>query len=122
MILVLGATSTIARAIASELAMRGFDLALAGRDAAELDLVAADLRARHDVKTSVLLLDVLDVESHAAALRPALTPDLRGVVLAIGYLGDQRRAETDPAEARRIIDTNFTGCVSVLNVRRNGRR
>jgi short-subunit dehydrogenase len=37
-------------------------------------------------------------------------------VLAIGYLGDQRRAETDPAEARRILDTNLTGCVSLLTV------
>ena len=68
------------------------------------------------MKTSVHVVDALDVDGHAAALRPALTRDLRGVVLAIGYLGDQRRAETDPAEARRILDTNLTGCVSLLTV------
>jgi short-subunit dehydrogenase len=115
-VLVLGATSTIARAIAAELAARGFDLALAGRDEAELAAVAADLRARHRVKTTIRLLDALDVAGHPEALRPALTADLRGVVLAIGYLGDQRRAETDVAEARRIIDTNLTGCVTALNL------
>lgn len=115
-VLVLGGTSTIARAIAAELAVRGFDLALAGRDAAELAAVAADLRSRHGVKTSVHLVDALEADAHAAALRPALTADLRGAVLAIGYLGDQRRAETDVAEARRIIDTNLTGCVSALNL------
>jgi len=115
-VLILGGTSTIARAIAAELAEQGFDLALAGRDAAELTAVAADLRLRHGVATSVHLIDALDMERHAAALAPCLTPDLRGVVLAVGYLGDQRRAETDATEACRILDTNLTGCVTALNV------
>jgi decaprenylphospho-beta-D-erythro-pentofuranosid-2-ulose 2-reductase len=114
-VLILGGTSTIARAIAAELAARGFDLALAGRDAAELAAGAADLRLRHGITTSVHLIDALAVESHAAALAPCLTPDLRGVVLAFGYLGDQRRAETDAVEARRILDTNLTGCITALN-------
>jgi short-subunit dehydrogenase len=115
-VLVLGGTSTIARAIADELAARGFDLALAGRDAAELETVAADLRLRRGVTTTVHRVDVLDMERHAGALAPCLTAELRGVVLAFGYLGDQRRAETDPAEARRILDTNLTGCVIALNL------
>jgi len=71
---------------------------------------------RYGIGTSVHLVDALDPERHAAALAPCLTPDLRGVVLAIGYLGDQRRAETDAGEARRILDTNLTGCVTALNV------
>ena len=115
-VLVLGGTSTIARAIASELAARGFDLALAGRDVVELETVAADLRLRHGIATTVHRLDVLDMEHHAALLAPCLTPDLRGVVLAFGYLGDQRRAEAEGVEARRILDTNLTGCVLALNV------
>jgi short-subunit dehydrogenase len=115
-VLVLGGTSTIARAIASELAARGFDLALAGRDVAELETVAADLRVRHGVATTVHRMDVLEMDQHAATLKPCLTPELRGVVLAFGYLGDQRRAEADAVEARRILDTNLTGCVVALNV------
>jgi short-subunit dehydrogenase len=115
-ILVLGGTSTIARAIAGELAARGFDLALAGRDLPELHTVAADLRLRHGVATTVHRVDVLDMDHHAATLAPCLTPELRGAVLAFGYLGDQRRAETDAAEARRILDTNLTGGVIALNL------
>ena len=61
-------------------------------------------------------MDVLEMEQHAVALKACLTPELRGVVLAFGYLGDQRRAEDDPAEARRILDTNLTGCVIALNL------
>jgi short-subunit dehydrogenase len=115
-VLILGGTSTIARAIAAELAVRRFDLVLAGRDEAELAAVAADLRLRHGVTASTQRLDVLDVEHHAATLRACLTPDVRGVVLAVGYLGDQRRAESDAAESRRILDTNLTGPVTALNV------
>ena len=115
-VLILGGTSTIARAIASELAERKFDLALAGRDEAELGAVATDLRLRHGVATRVHLVDAVVMERHPAALAPCLTPDLRGVVLAIGYLGDQRVAETDVAESRRILDTNLTGCVTALNL------
>ena len=115
-VLVLGGTSTIARAIAGELAARGYDLALAGRDLAELDAVAADLRVRHGVATSVQHMDVLDMDRHATTLKACLTPELRGVVLAFGYLGDQRRAETDAGEARRILDTNLTGCVVALSI------
>src|SRR5205814_6837372 len=33
----------------------------------------------------------------------------------VGYLGDQAAAQADFAEARQIIETNLTGCVSVLN-------
>jgi short-subunit dehydrogenase len=115
-VLVLGGTSTIARAIASELAARGYGLALAGRDLAELDAVAADLRLRHQVPARVHRVDVLEMDRLEEVLGAALTPEVRGVVLAFGYLGDQRRAEAETAEARRILDTNFTGCVLALNL------
>ena len=111
-VLILGGTSTIARAIAAELAARRFDLALAGRDAAELEAVAADLRLRHGIAARVHLLDALDTPP---AIEPCLTADVRGVVLAFGYLGDHRRAESDAAETRRILDTNLTGSVLCLN-------
>jgi decaprenylphospho-beta-D-erythro-pentofuranosid-2-ulose 2-reductase len=40
--------------------------------------------------------------------------DIDLVLVAFGVLGDQDVAEHDTAEALRIIDTNFTGAVSVL--------
>ena len=115
-VLILGGTSTIARAIAAELAARRFDLTLVGRDAGELEAVAADLRLRHGVKTGVQRLDVADLIGLEAALAPALTADVHGAVLAFGYLGDQRRAEAASQEVRRILDVNLTGSVVCLNV------
>ena len=34
----------------------------------------------------------------------------------MGYLGDQTKGQNDWEEARRILETNFTGCVSALNI------
>src|SRR5690606_14016158 len=39
---------------------------------------------------------------------------LEGAVVAFGYLGDQATGQADWAEARRILDTNFTAAASAL--------
>jgi short-subunit dehydrogenase len=44
---------------------------------------------------------------------------IEGVVLAFGYLGDQGRAEREPEEARRIMEANYNGAVSILLVAAN---
>jgi short-subunit dehydrogenase len=118
-VLILGATSTIARAVAAEFATHGFDLILAGRDREELDALAADLKLRHGVSTSTLPFDALAFETHEAVLGSCFAQvgeALEGVVVCLGYLGDQAAAQGDFFEARRILDTNFTGCVSALNI------
>lgn len=117
-VLILGATSAIARAVAGQLAAQGHDLLLIGRDQAELAAMAADLHLRHGVQTQACLMDALDFDRHAAVLDRALAAlpsPLAGAVVAFGYLGDQARGQSDWQEARRILDTNFTACVSVCN-------
>ena len=39
-----------------------------------------------------------------------------GVISAVGYLGDQEKAQTNFEEAKKIIDTNYTGIVSLFNI------
>ena len=48
-VLILGATSSIARAMASEFAREGANLFLGGRDLAELQHMAADLEIRYGI-------------------------------------------------------------------------
>jgi len=121
-VLIVGATSAIARAVAREYAAAGEDLVLAGRDAQELEWQAADLRIRHGVRAETVPFDALAPDTHETFAErvfadPAAAP--AGVVVALGYLGDQARAQADPAEARRILDVNFTATVSVLNALSN---
>jgi decaprenylphospho-beta-D-erythro-pentofuranosid-2-ulose 2-reductase len=121
-VLILGGTSAIARAVAAEFAAHKFDLILAGRDCEELSTIGTDLSIRYGVRTKVQFFDILDFESHQAALESCLSEGGRaimGAVLCIGYLGNQGAAQVDPEEAGRILHTNFTGCVSVLNLLAN---
>ncbi len=116
-VLVLGAASAIARAVAAEFARRGYGLLLAGRDAEELERLAVDLRVRHEIRARSLAFDALDFETHRAFVegcREASGDSLSGAVLCFGYLGDQSRAEADPSEAKRILETNLVGAVSIL--------
>jgi decaprenylphospho-beta-D-erythro-pentofuranosid-2-ulose 2-reductase len=120
-VLILGATSAIARALAAEFARAGSALILAGRDMEELERSAADLRLRHGVDAAVEPFDALDFDSHPAFFRSCTArvrgeADEFGVVLCHGYLPDQRQAASDAAVARRVIDTNYTSAVSVLNL------
>ena len=121
-VLILGATSAIASALAREFAAHKFDLVLGGRDREELSALASDLSLRYGVRNSILSFDALDTQTHASTLQSSLSEAgkaLEGVVLCIGYLGDQAKGQTDWEEARRILETNFTGCVSALNILAN---
>lgn len=126
--LVLGATSAIARATAAALAARGYALYLAGRDEDELERSATDLALRYDVKTLHGVFDAERTESHGEFFARVLlaTDGIEGVVMAVGYLGDQRAARDFPA-AQRVFQANLVGpasllaqCASHLEQRRGG--
>ena len=123
-VLILGATSSIARAVAEEFARHNYDLILAGRDREELEILASDLSIRSGAANSAVHVEVREIEVRNCAVHRAALDQCRdqtgempaGVVLCIGYLGDQAAAQAEPAEAHRILETNFTGCVSLLDL------
>jgi len=112
-LLILGARSDLARALARRYASEGWALMLAGRDKPELERDAADLKVRYQVPVSVCMLNGLTTEGHASfyANLPAIP---NGVICAIGLLGDQTVATRDEEHAQLILATNFNGCVSLL--------
>ena len=121
-VLILGANAGIGRALAAEFASHQYDLILAGRDLEELQALAADLSLRHKVSARAERVDVLNfdaLESALAACIAAAGDSLEGVVLCTGYLGDPDAARKDLNEARRILDTNFTGSALALEVMAN---
>ncbi len=107
-VLVLGASSPLARGCAEAFARRGVDLILAGRDAEELEHLAGDLHLRFGVEAGACVFDA------AGAASLDLDPEaLDGVLCAIGDMGED--AATLEAEASaRLLDANFTGPVRVL--------
>lgn len=115
-ILVLGATSAIARSLSGILAAGGNTLFLAARDALELDRLAGDLETRHGAKVHSAPLEATDFESHEAFLRKAVDSmqGLDGAVYAIGLLGNQPQDSADASRVRNLIDVNLTSAVSLL--------
>ena len=114
-VLIIGAKSDIAKAIAREYAKNGYNLYLAARNVEELDEFAQDITTRTQKEVKLVELDILDFESHQA-FYDSLEEKPLGVISAVGYLGDQDKAQTDFTEAKRIIDTNHTGVVSLFNI------
>ena len=117
-VLVLGATSGIAREIALGLAEKGASLFLAGRDLDELERMSGDLRIRTGVRIETGLFDADEPSAHLAFYQDAsaVMGGFVGAVLAIGYLGDQSRAQSDWQEAHAILLRNFVAAASVLHV------
>jgi len=118
-VVVLGATSGIARAVANEFGCRGYNLVLAARDQEENEAIAADLRVRWGANVAALSFEAEDYDSPPAFFKDCHTilgDAMEGVVLCFGYLAEQADAQTDFALARRIIDVNYTSAVSIIEI------
>lgn len=114
-VLILGATSDIAQAIARTFASKNYALQLAARDPSRLENLASDLRIRFGVDVQTLGFDATNFDEHASFYQ-ALTPAPSVVITVFGHLGDQEKGQQDWEEAAKIIHTNYTGAVSILNV------
>lgn len=114
-ILILGATSDMATAIARKFGDAGFDIQLAARNAARLRPLQSDLAIRYSVNCTLHEFDASQPDTHKVFLDalPVL-PDIS--VCVFGYLGDQQKAESDWTECERILQVNYIGAVSILNV------
>jgi short-subunit dehydrogenase len=119
-IAILGAASAIAEAAARLWAAGGARLALVGRDADRLRVIAADLRARGAAMAEPVAADCAVSNADAEFERIAeLLGGLDIVLLAYGVLGDQARLERDPAAAAALLQTNFVSaaawCLAAAN-------
>jgi short-subunit dehydrogenase len=114
-VLILGATSDIAQALAHKFASHGFQPILAARNSERLAEMATDLEIRHNVSATVLEFDALAYATHPAFYAGlAVKPEI--AITVFGYLGDQPQAQADFAEAERIISSNYSGAVSILEI------
>jgi len=116
-IVVLGATSAIARALADAFACEGRPVVLAARDGEEAENIAADIRVRFGVDAQPLVLDADRFDTHEAffnACRETTDDVIGGVVLCYGFMDEQAAAQADFEIARRTLDVNLTSAVSLL--------
>ncbi|MBC7849306.1 MAG: SDR family oxidoreductase [Chitinophagaceae bacterium] len=114
-VLLLGATSDMAVAIARKMAAKGFSIQLAGRNASRLQPLQSDITVRFNVSASVHEFDAVDFNSHNSFFNSLpIKPDI--TICVFGYMSDNEVARTNWSEAERTISSNFTGAVSILNI------
>ena len=127
-IVIIGASSGIAKALAAELAADGANLVLAGRNTEELTRDAADLRVRYQHDVFVEKFDALATDtypsfwnacvSHFAgdAIGNANSGGLTGVVICHGVLPDQSEAQRDLNVLRQSFEVNFLSAAELLEI------
>lgn len=120
-VLILGATSAIAQAVARKLVQAGDQVFLAGRDPVKLAAIAADLQVIGGKNVASQSLDLNDVSRHEALIAQAENAlgGLDAVLVAQGELGDQARAQRDFIHAQSILTTNLVAPISLLSILAN---
>jgi short-subunit dehydrogenase len=114
-VLILGATSDMAQAIAKKYIAMGWSATLAALETELLEPIAGDLRIRSGTEIQTIAFDAVDFTGHRD-FYASLDPKPDAVIAAFGYMGDPVAAQRDFAEVRKTIDINFTGMVSILNI------
>src|SRR6195256_5736472 len=117
-VFITGASSGIGRALAQELAGRGYDLFLTARRLDALDEVRADIAARDPGRrVEVRALDVTDTADVATAIAEAAERLGRGdiVVANAGLGGSGPVGEGHLERDRLIIETNVIGLMATVD-------
>jgi decaprenylphospho-beta-D-erythro-pentofuranosid-2-ulose 2-reductase len=113
-VLILGATSDVAVAVARKFAIEDYSVTLAARNLEKLQPVVSDIRIRHSAIVIPVFFDALNFESHQSFYDGLkVKPDV--AICVFGLLGNQKEAQIDWRECNAIISSNYTGAVSILN-------
>ena len=114
--LILGASSSVARAFARAAGARGVDVLLAGRDMEDLQRTAADIAIRTGVRAEALSFDAAAYDSHDAFVEAcAGRGQALDVFLLFGTMPEQDEIDQDFDLAKHTIDVNYLGAVSILS-------
>jgi len=115
-VLVIGATSAIATAVARRYAARAGHLFLVGRRPQALQALADDLRVRGARGVDCAVLDADDIASHEAMIEHAWTRwnGLDRVLIAHGVLPDQALCERSVDAALASFDTNARSVMALM--------
>ncbi len=117
-VVIVGATSAIALAIARELAARGARLFLVARRQDRLDAVTEDLAVRSGKDIQTYCLDLNEVSRHGEILAAAekAMGGVDAVVIAYGTLPNQKECEKSPELTLTELSTNALSTIALLTL------
>jgi decaprenylphospho-beta-D-erythro-pentofuranosid-2-ulose 2-reductase len=113
--LILGASSDMAMAIARRFAANNYAVQLAGRHIQRMAAFQSDLQIRQSTVCSLHEFDAQQYNTHAGFFEQ-LEPKPDVTICVFGVMDDEDLAFNDWSLTERMINTNFTGAVSILNI------
>ncbi len=115
--IILGATSSMARAFARALCGRGAQIYLAGRDIADLTTTAADCVLRGAGLAEAVAFDARDPAGFGRLIeRVAGARGTLNVAVFVGSMPDQSQIDADPGLIAGVVADNFTGPATFLQM------
>ncbi|MFT3936414.1 MAG: SDR family oxidoreductase [Chitinophagaceae bacterium] len=114
-VLILGATSDIAMAIARTFAENNYSIQLAARNVERMSDFKTDIQLRNNATCTLHEFDALQFNTHKMFFEQLpVKPDV--TVCVFGVMDDEDVAFNDWAITERMINSNYTGAVSILNI------
>lgn len=114
-VLILGARSDMANALAHKFASEGCSIQLAARNVQSLQSDKADIELRYKGSVSLHEFDVLDTLQYDTFISSLpILPDT--VICAVGYMGDQSTNETQTESIAHVIRTNYEGPAAIFSL------
>ena len=114
-VLILGATSEMAMAIARKFGSEKYNIQLAARNIEQITSLQSDISIRYNVECTAHSFDAAAFSMHESFFKQLVPkPDI--TICVFGYLGENEKAMNDWQETNTIIQTNYTGAVSILNI------
>lgn len=114
-VLIIGATSDIAKALARVYTKNGYNLYLAARQSSSLEDLKKDIELRSNARVELLDFDISAYETHES-FYDSLKEKPLGVIVVSGYMVDQKIAQNRFDECKKMIDVNYIGALSILNI------
>ncbi|MEP7280041.1 MAG: SDR family oxidoreductase [Bacteroidota bacterium] len=113
-VLILGATSDMAMAIARTFAQNNYAVQLAARNNERLAPFITDLALRYNTACSLHEFDALQFSTHHSFFEQ-LNPRPDVTICVFGTMEDEDLAFSNWNITERMINSNYTGAVSILN-------
>lgn len=114
-VLILGATSEMAMAIAKKFGSEKYNIQLAARNIEQIKSLQSDISIRYNVTCTSHSFDATAFSTHKTFFSQ-LFPKPDVTICVFGYLGENEKAISQWLETETIIQTNYTGAVSILNI------
>jgi len=114
-VLILGGSSDLGIALARKYASQQYSISIAGRNLQEMEKIAADLEIRFSIQAKGYEFDVCNFNTHAEfyqklEVKPSIT------ICVVGFMGDSFIDLDNFADILQVINTNYTGPVSICNI------